>query len=231
MRERLEDFWRELQPGTMERGNVAPMPIAHLLGHALLGQDRATIPPQTHLLRQMMSADVEASLPAFFAAPAPAPAAPAADGAPPLAVASDCALFFLRAMSPRCLVSGQLIRPVGRRQVVACADVAIDNKFRLGTAAVAELGTCTLLSDACPSLCTAACHLFLYCYSGLFLLARTASNPPPPFWPAPAQGARLRRARRQTDGAGTRTLPADRDLKPCPTTSSRQQTPFSYPVT
>ena len=40
--ERLEDFWRELQPGTMERRNVAPMPIGALLGHALLDKDSKT---------------------------------------------------------------------------------------------------------------------------------------------------------------------------------------------
>lgn len=58
-----------------------------------------------------MSAEVEASLPAFFAVPALPPAAPAGaaagaaggggvDEALPLVAASDCALFFLRAMSP-----------------------------------------------------------------------------------------------------------------------------------
>ena len=57
-----------------------------------------------------MSAEVEASLPAFFAVPAlpPAAAVTAAgaaggsgvDVALPLVAASDCALFFLRAMSP-----------------------------------------------------------------------------------------------------------------------------------
>lgn len=36
-------------------------------------------------------------------------------------------------------MNGQLIRPVGRPWIVAVADVAIDNKFRLGTDAVAEL--------------------------------------------------------------------------------------------
>lgn len=42
MGERLEDFWRELQPGSMERRNVAPMPIEDLLGHVLLGKDSKT---------------------------------------------------------------------------------------------------------------------------------------------------------------------------------------------
>ena len=72
-----------------------------------------------------MSADVETSLPAFFPAPAPVPMlvpvppAPAPGGgggvaeALPFVAASDCALFFLRAMSPKALVYGQLIRPVG----------------------------------------------------------------------------------------------------------------------
>lgn len=57
-----------------------------------------------------MSAEVEASLPAFFAVPVLPPAAAVAaagaaegggvDEALPLVAASDCALFFLRAMSP-----------------------------------------------------------------------------------------------------------------------------------
>lgn len=57
-------------------------------------------PPQTHLLRQMMSADVEGSLAAFFAAPVPfAEGGGGVDEALPLVASSACALFFLRAMS------------------------------------------------------------------------------------------------------------------------------------
>jgi phage-related tail fiber protein len=59
---------------------------------------KTAVPAQTHLLRQMMRADVEGSLAAFFAAAAPLLAGGGVDEALPLGAASACALFFLRAM-------------------------------------------------------------------------------------------------------------------------------------
>lgn len=59
------------------------------------------VPAQTHLLRQMMSADVDGGFAAFFADPPPLDAAAAGLAAlSGAACAAACALFLLRAMSP-----------------------------------------------------------------------------------------------------------------------------------
>jgi hypothetical protein len=104
MGERLEDLGRELQPGPMEGRDVAPMSTRGSLAvcaGALLQCATVQRRASTYLLRQMIRADVEGSLAAFFAVDDAAGGVGASAGAEELvsaAAASGGALFFLRAM-------------------------------------------------------------------------------------------------------------------------------------
>lgn len=84
----------------MERRDIAPMPTVPFVSCcAHVGE---VVPAQTHLLRQMISADVDGSWAGFFAVAAPLEGGGGVLKALPLVAASSCGLFFLRAILQLC---------------------------------------------------------------------------------------------------------------------------------
>lgn len=133
---------------------------------------KTTVPARTHLLRQMMSADVEGSLAAFFdAPPGPLAAGGGVDEALPLGGASACALFFLRAM----FQSSLICNPASRRLLLCCgfADAVSIINFALALASTepVSMSPTRCPCPAYPIQVTVCCcfrllHLFHLYFSG-----------------------------------------------------------------